>query len=670
MEPPESVGSIPASMGLQNLQSEPMRLTAEAERLNDELDTLVMDNFRVFVENLTCSGVLRGEDKKLRDYSSDLGDDLQQLLDLCGSFRDRVNQYITAHKRNRKTLKHNMQLVELLEIPQLVDACSRNGFHDEALELALFVNGLERKHIFASEVRDHSDGTPRQSGGNSVVQSIVNDVHTTLSDLRRQLLVRLSVESSLPKLLQVLSALRKLDGILADRQLSLERQNGFYTPSLTDQQAEEVRAGLMRRIETSLQMSFLEARGVWVESMLQGVQDEATGTYSTATHQSDSTTLGPYGRGIEILEVYRSSWFAVVTQFNALFGSADGGEVSPSSLLSRWIESQLNSLVKELEVILKDIDEGQSVRSLLEQSFLFASRMSEVGCDFRSHILPVFESAVVCRVEDIWRKGLDIFKQMVVTEKYAVDGNADELPREQVIPLYLRQDTEDSSASDNAGADSDSHPPPQGLIGFPPLAYLMNTHLVGLNFLRDCPLASVEGRVREALDLLLSDTCKFLVSVSDDIRRSGRKYISADSSSSGLLTADSMDRLYAEAITKDLIQHSLWCFQSVYTNVTLPSKSGATPPLDPSLLKISEHCRRIFEKADLVKASQAIPSKKPVLAVPSTSDVAKTEELSSEKNSVKQENANKLVSKESGEDKNMESESRESRHDLTDSNVI
>ena len=52
---------IAASMGLQSLQYEPQRLLSEAERLNAELESLVMDNYRVFVENLTCSVHLRSE---------------------------------------------------------------------------------------------------------------------------------------------------------------------------------------------------------------------------------------------------------------------------------------------------------------------------------------------------------------------------------------------------------------------------------------------------------------------------------------------------------------------------------------------------------------------------------------------------------------------------------
>jgi hypothetical protein len=56
---------IAASMGLQNLQHEPQRLLSEAERLNAELESLVMDNYRIFVENLTCSVHLRSEVRTL-----------------------------------------------------------------------------------------------------------------------------------------------------------------------------------------------------------------------------------------------------------------------------------------------------------------------------------------------------------------------------------------------------------------------------------------------------------------------------------------------------------------------------------------------------------------------------------------------------------------------------
>ncbi len=53
--------NISNNMGLQNLLNEPQRLSAESERLNYELESLVLDNYRIFVENLTCSVHLRAE---------------------------------------------------------------------------------------------------------------------------------------------------------------------------------------------------------------------------------------------------------------------------------------------------------------------------------------------------------------------------------------------------------------------------------------------------------------------------------------------------------------------------------------------------------------------------------------------------------------------------------
>lgn len=51
----------PHSIDFVVIQSEPKRLLSEADRLNEELDSLVMDNYRVFIDNLTCSVFLRNE---------------------------------------------------------------------------------------------------------------------------------------------------------------------------------------------------------------------------------------------------------------------------------------------------------------------------------------------------------------------------------------------------------------------------------------------------------------------------------------------------------------------------------------------------------------------------------------------------------------------------------
>ena len=65
-------------MGLGSLVSEPARLEAASKAANEELEALVMDNYRVFIENLTCSVELRVEDAKLNKVFNNLGGNLEE----------------------------------------------------------------------------------------------------------------------------------------------------------------------------------------------------------------------------------------------------------------------------------------------------------------------------------------------------------------------------------------------------------------------------------------------------------------------------------------------------------------------------------------------------------------------------------------------------------------
>jgi hypothetical protein len=417
---------------------------------------------------------------------------LRNLAQQCAIFKDRVYQFVDAHKRNRKTLSHHMQLVELLEVPQLVDACARNGFHDEALELASFVNGLERRHLLAAEVRlsttssnssnintrdsssnsDNHNGLMSARSGSGVVQSIVDDVHSTLVQLRMQLLINLSENISLPKQMTVLATLRKLDNIFIDRQLALERADSAVLANLsTDKQREQaLRKQFHQLAESKLQMDFLEARTVWLKkgsdhspfgSLANNTNasnnpDATTAATTTVTNSSagdDPTNingdqqqqqqqqradLGPYGQAIELLEVNRTSWYTIVIQYKSLFpettedsnDSTMDHEITSTSILGAWINKQVFALIHELHTLLPQIDSMTSLRTVLEQALFFATRMSEVGCDFTALLVQCFKEVLCVRAEKELVLAVSHFKNMIANEKITIE--VDDVLREQV----------------------------------------------------------------------------------------------------------------------------------------------------------------------------------------------------------------------------------------------
>lgn len=114
-----------------------------------------------------------------------------------------------------------------------------------------------------------------------------------------------------------------------------------------------MRNRLVQSSEIRLQMDFLETRTIWLArntdnsksssaataaNTAAGAAASTAGGLSGGDNQpnirnaiSSHTTLGPYGQAIETLELRRTSLFAVITQFNALFRQSDAHQDSTNS---------------------------------------------------------------------------------------------------------------------------------------------------------------------------------------------------------------------------------------------------------------------------------------------------------------------------------------------------
>lgn len=130
------------------------------------------------------------------------------------------------------------QLTELLEIPQLLEACIHNELFDSALDVIRFAN-----ETFQTD--ENVDAS-----GNVVIDCLVREVAEMTSTMREKLLQKLREDLQLALCVRIVGYLRRLDALV---------------------EKDAVAAVGSLEYEKQLKEEFLACRNVWLASLSRGI---------------------------------------------------------------------------------------------------------------------------------------------------------------------------------------------------------------------------------------------------------------------------------------------------------------------------------------------------------------------------------------------------------------
>ncbi|XP_075225199.1 conserved oligomeric Golgi complex subunit 8 isoform X2 [Lycorma delicatula] len=368
------------SYSVDQLAKEPDRLADEKASVLTQTQELAFDNYKTFIQTAECSRAIFQQFNKTEESLECLVKGLPVLSAACEEFAHASSEIKTHRRLNSLTLTRNAQLLQVLEIPQLMDSCIRDGYFEEALQLASYVRRLGNKH---SDI--------------PIIENIVKEVEAAWWTLMHQLIAQLRCDLQLPRCLQVVGYLRRME---------------IFT-------------------EAELRLKFLQARDSWFQSLLAAIPTDDANQHLMRT-----------------IELSRIHLFNIITQYRAVFSddesvlsSTKQHSLSDSTIFHSWIIDKVNQFINVLE---QDLNKGvgSSLSSLLGQSMYFGLSFSRVGADFRALIAPIFVKTVINNFTSAVRKAtkrFDVDMEKFTLPKILSSAHYSDLKEEKKITLKLEQ---------------------------------------------------------------------------------------------------------------------------------------------------------------------------------------------------------------------------------------
>ncbi|WWC68926.1 uncharacterized protein I206_102862 [Kwoniella pini CBS 10737] len=184
------------SLSLHELLRQPQLISAETSTVESDLINLCFREYPTFISVHKCSSAVSSA---FDDFSGSLGkliDAIPSLEDECKAFSTSTGSIQNVRGKAALVQEHQDKLMDLLELPQLMETCVRNGYYQEAMELLNHCRSLASKYPFVP-----------------LIQDVNKEVEGILQLMLAQLLALLREPVKLPALVKTVSFLRRMDAL-------------------------------------------------------------------------------------------------------------------------------------------------------------------------------------------------------------------------------------------------------------------------------------------------------------------------------------------------------------------------------------------------------------------------------------------------------------------------